>query len=215
MSTSKLLIANVVVLLVIALAGFTGYYYYNQSTLYLKTKNAQVAGQQMVIAAPAAGRLADWKGKIGTTFKSGDVLGNVKVSGGSATDVSITMPMDGTIVQSNAVDNEFVAPGTPLAYAYDLNNLWVTANINETDLNDVKVGQTVDVYVDAFPNMTFNGTVEQIGLATAGSFSLLPQNNTNANYTKVTQVVPVTIALKGNQGARLVPGMSAEVRIHK
>jgi len=216
MNSTKILITNIVVILVIIIGGFTGYYFYNQSTMYLKTDNAQVTGKQLVIAAPASGAIANWKGKVGTAFKAGDTVGDVEVVTGQGTqDVKIEMPADGTIVQSSASDHEFVAPGTPLAYAYDMNDLWVTANINETDLNEVKVGQTVDVYVDAFPNVTLSGTVSQIGLATAGSFSLLPQNNNNANYTKVTQVVPVSIALSNSQGVKLVPGMSVEVRIHK
>ncbi|WJH33330.1 efflux RND transporter periplasmic adaptor subunit [Paenibacillus aurantius] len=216
MNTTKVLMINIVVLLLLIAGGFTGYYYYNQSTLYLKTKNAQVAGQQMTIAAPAAGHLKDWKGKSGTALKAGETVGDVETAGAQGTaQVNVTIPQDGTIVQNMAVDNQMVAPGTPLAYAYDLKNLWVTANISETDLEDVKVGQTVDVYVDAYPNITFNGTVEQIGMTTAGTFSLLPQSNSNANYTKVTQVIPVKITLNNSQAAGLAPGMSAEVRIHK
>jgi multidrug resistance efflux pump len=98
---------------------------------------------------------------------------------------------------------------------YDLNNLWVTANIEETKIRDVKLNQVVDIDVDAFPGNSMTGKVAQIGLATAGTFSLLPVTNTTANYTKVTQVIPVTIAIDNYRGFGIVPGMSAHIRIHK
>ncbi|WP_407655240.1 HlyD family secretion protein [Alicyclobacillus dauci] len=210
-----MLLIQIIVILVVVIAGLFGYYYYNQSTLYLKTDNAQVTGQQTVIASPAAGKLTNWNGTVGTTFNSGDTVGNVQVPGAKGnTTVAIPDPTNSTIVQNMAVNNEFVAAGTPLAYAYDMNNLWVTANIKETQISDVKVGQSVDVYVDAYPGTTFNGTVQQIGLATASTFSLLPTGSSDANFTKVTQVVPVKITLQGGTG-RLEPGMSVTVRIHK
>lgn len=216
MSTTKILITNIIVILVIIIGGFTGYYFYNQSTLYFQTSNAQVTGQQIPIVAPAVGTLNNWTAKVGATMKAGTVIGSIaQPSAKGTTNVDITMPTDGTIVQTNAVNNETTVPGDPLAYAYDMKNLWVTANVDETVLSDIKVGQTVDVYVDALPNATLTGTVSQIGLTTANTFSLLPQSNSTANFTKVTQVIPVTITLNAAQGVGLVPGMSAEVRIHK
>lgn len=222
MNSMRIFVMNVVVIFVIIIAGFLGYYYYTQSTTYLKTNNAQVTGQQMTVTAPATGHLTDWKGKAGTIYKAGDVIGTVETtgaasqtSGAASSSANVTMPTDGTLVQTSAYANEVVSPGTPLGYAYNMNNLWITANIEETELKNVKLGQTVDVYIDALPNQTFTGSVEQIGLATASTFSLLPTGNTNANYTKVTQVVPVKISLSDSQGAGLVPGMSAEVRIHR
>jgi multidrug resistance efflux pump len=77
------------------------------------------------------------------------------------------------------------------------------------------VSQTVDVYVDSFPGTALTGKVDQIGLATAGTFSLLPTSNTTGNYTKVTQVIPIKISLDGYRGLGLVPGMSVSIRIHK
>jgi multidrug resistance efflux pump len=215
-NTRRLLVLNLVIILLIVVAGFVGYYFYNQSTLYLETDNAQVTGQQVTIAAHASGKLVQWKGSTGTQFKSGDTVGIVEVQqAGKTIDVPVTMPSNGTVVQNSAVQNEFVAAGTPLAYAYDMNHLWVTANIKETQINDVKVGQDVDVYVDADPGVTIKGNVSSIGLATASTFSLLPTSNTSANYTKVTQVIPVTISIQGYEGTGLVPGESATVRIHK
>ena len=83
-----------------------------------------------------------------------------------------------------------------LAISYDLSNLWLTANIEETNIDDVEIGQNVDVYVDAFPNTSLKRKVEEIGLATAGTFSLLPTNTASGNYTKEVQVIPVRISIE-------------------
>lgn len=218
MSAKRMVLINIIVILVIVIAGFTGYYFYNQSTLYLKTNNAQITGQQIVISAPATGKLTSWQGDVGGQLQAGSTVGTVTVDappGKGTVSVPVTIPTDGTVVQNNAVQNELVAPGVPLAYAYDLGNLWVNANIKETSINDVKVGQSVDVYVDADPGVTFKGTVASIGLTTASTFSMLPSTTTTADYTKVTQVIPVKITLQSSQGNGFVPGMSATIRIHK
>lgn len=215
MNTRKLIIFNMIIIIIVAAVGFACYYFYNQSSLYLETDNAQVSGQEISIVAPAAGKLVSWSGTIGTKFNSGDSVGQIEVQNGNTTQtISIPIPQNGTIVQNDATTDQYVAPGTPLAAAYDMNNLTVTANIDETKIQDVKVGDIVDVYVDAFPGTTLNGSVKSMGLATTSSFSLLPSSNTNANFTKVTQVIPVTIKLNDIPGG-LVPGMNVSVRIHK
>ncbi|SDN34399.1 Barrel-sandwich domain of CusB or HlyD membrane-fusion [Paenibacillus sp. yr247] len=210
---ARIVILNVVLLIVLVGGAALAYYFYNQSINYLSTNNAQIAGEQVVVASVStAGKLSDWSGEVGKKYTQGEHLGSVL----TATEtVEITAPKAGTIVQQSAVVNSVVVPGLPLAYMYDLDRLWVNANVKETDLNDVKVGLAVDVYVDAFPGTTLSGRVEKLGLATAGTFSLLPSSNTTGNYTKVTQVVPVTISLEGNRGLGIIPGMSVTARIHK
>jgi multidrug resistance efflux pump len=218
MNMRRLVIVNVLLLLVLVGGGFAGYYFYNQSTTYLSTDNAKIDGQSVSIAPPAGGKLLDWNGQIGKRYAAGDRVGVVEVPngpGGKPIDVDVTAPSDVTIVQQSAVKNSFVAAGMPLAYSFDLDHLWVTANIKETDINDVKVNQDVDIYVDAFPGTTLKGKVEKVGLATANTFSLLPSSNNTGNYTKVTQVLPVTVSLDGYKGLDLAPGMNVTVRIHK
>jgi len=72
----------------------------------------------------------------------------------------------------------------------------------------------VDFTVDSFPGVRFTGRVQQIGEATAATFSLLPTRTTSGTFTKVVQRVPVKIAIDDYQGRRLLPGLSAVVRIH-
>jgi len=217
MSTKRLLILNIIILIVLVGGGFAGYAYYNKTANYISTDNAQIAGQQVTIAAPANGKLTDWGGKVGDRYSKDNTIGTILMTGadGQPIKMNVTLPTNGTIVQSNAVENSFVAAGTPLAQMYDLNSLWVTVNIEETKIDEIAVGQDVDIYVDAFPNSTLKGSVQQIGLATAGTFSLLPSTNNTGNYTKVTQVVPVKVSIDDNKGVGIVPGMNVTVRIHK
>ncbi|MBS4173624.1 HlyD family efflux transporter periplasmic adaptor subunit [Bacillus sp. FJAT-49736] len=216
MNARRMILINVILLIILVGGGFTGYYFYNKSVTYLSTDNAQIAGQQVAIASPAAGKLVTWNAKVGERFNKGDKVGTVQVMGDKGVmNVDITAPADGTVVQSNGVKDTFVGAGTPIAQSYDLDNLWITANIKETDINDVKVGQDVDVYVDAYPNSNLSGKVKTIGLATAGTFSLLPSNNASGNYTKEVQVIPVKISIENYGGLDLVPGMNVTVRIHK
>ncbi|MDP4087541.1 MAG: HlyD family efflux transporter periplasmic adaptor subunit [Bacillota bacterium] len=217
MNAKRLVLLNIIILIILVGGGFAAYNYYNRTVNYLTTDNAQIAGQQVTVAAPANGKLIDWKGNVGDRFSKDNEIGTILTVGpdGKPADMKVTLPTNGTVVQSNAVQNSFVAAGTPLAQVYDFNKLWVTANIEETNIDKITVNQDVDVYVDAFPNTTLKGKVESIGLATAGTFSLLPSTNSTSNYTKVTQVIPVKISIDDYKGLELVPGMNVTVRIHK
>lgn len=219
MSTRRLLILNIVILIILVGGGFAAYSFYNRTVNYLSTDNAQISGQQVSIVAPANGKLTDWTGKEGDHFNKDQQVGTILSAGATPaappTSIPVTFPSNGTIVQNNAVKNSFVAAGTPLAVVYDLDHLWVTANIEETSIDSVAVNQDVDVYVDSFPNTALKGKVQQIGLATSSTFSLLPSSNNTGNYTKVTQVIPVKISIDDYKGLQLVPGMNVTVRIHK
>jgi multidrug resistance efflux pump len=211
-NVKRLIALNIIVLILLVGGGFAAYYYVNETTNYIKTDNARIDGQAITITAPFSGKLTSWSGNVGKTFNSDAKIG--EVSDGKNT-IPVTVPHHMTIVQQNAVENSFVVAGMTLARGYDLDDLWVTANIEETDIEDVKVGQDVDIYVDAYPDRKFTGKVEKIGDATANTFSLLPSSNATGNYTKVTQVIPVTISIDDYNGAGLVPGMNVTVRIHK
>jgi multidrug resistance efflux pump len=213
MKSSSLLLINVLmILLIVAGGGAAAFYYMKSAATYISTDNARVDGQSVTVAAPVAGQLSYWSGKVGQSYDSGQQIGTVRSDAGPT---EIILPASGTIVQQNAVERSFVGPGTPLARLYDLNNLWVMANVKETIIRNVKLNQAADIYVDAFPGTSLTGKISQIGLATAGTFSLLPTSNTTSNYTKVTQVIPVVVTIDNYRGIELVPGMSASVRIHK
>ena len=215
MKAKKVTILVGLAAVLVAIGVVAAIWLYNNGRLYLSTEDAYVDGRQIVIGAPASGKVVDWSGLVGSTFSAGSTVGAIQTQMGNATsDVSIPVPTNATIVDRSAVNNEFVAAGTPLAYAYNMNDLWVTANINETQLHSLKLGDVVDVSVDGYPGMQLEGQVARIGLATANTFSLLPSSSSNANFTKVNQVIPVKINIQGYQGLGLIPGLSVTVRIH-
>ena len=95
---------------------------------------------------------------------------------------------------------------------HDPNEVWVEANIKETQVGRLKLGQKVLVAVDAYPDDTFTGRVSRIGSATTARFALLPTPNPSGNFTKITQRVPVKIDIV-DPPKPLTPGMMVEVEI--
>ena len=184
----------------------------------VRTDNATVAGSVVSVFSPAAGTLRSWDAVLGQAVSAGAALGTVRVEGAGGQQfmfVEVRAPIDGVVVQSNAVIGQQVFPGAggPLAVVADTANVWVVANVNEGDVHRLHVGQPVDVTVDAVPGTTFAGTVEALTDATQSTFSVFPALNANGSFTKVAQVLPVRIRLAPH-AARLAVGESAAVAIH-
>ncbi len=131
----------------------------------------------------------------------------------------ITSPIDGVVARKWASVGEIVQPAQPLYTLYGLSHLWVDANFKETQVGKLSVGDAAEIAVDASPHGKLKGRVESVGAATASQFALIPAGNASGNYTKVTQRVLVKVSIDsgdnpgGEAGGRLVPGMSAEVRV--
>jgi membrane fusion protein (multidrug efflux system) len=105
-----------------------------------------------------------------------------------------------------------VTPGQRLMLVHDPSKIWIEANVKETHVRRLNVGQDVAVGVDAYPDETFTGKVERIGNTATSAFALLPSPNPSGNFTKITQRLPVRIAIEQREG-RLRPGMMVEVKI--
>lgn len=123
---------------------------------------------------------------------------------------------DGVIAKRWHFPGDVVSSGQTVFSLFDLKDVWVTANLEETKLGAVHLEDSVEIRIDAYPRLAFNGNVEVIGAGAASQFSLIPPNNASGNFTKVTQRVPVRISLKSPQSREplyLRPGMSVEVKI--
>lgn len=127
-------------------------------------------------------------------------------------DRTIRSPLNGVVSRTFIDKGEFVRPGQRLMLIHDPNNIWVEANIKETELRFITPGMPVKLRVDAFPDQEFKGTVERIGQAATSEFSLLPNPNPSGNFTKVTQRVPIRISVV-QEDAMLRPGMLVVVEI--
>jgi len=228
---NRLLTVLIVIVIAAGALGIYLYYAY-QNSHYVSTDNARVAASLISITPEIPGRLISWRVSTGSRVKAGEIIGQVSTEGiaqSSAADPAalsqvgpltasrslIKAPIDGQIVQSSALVGEYVSPESTLAMVADTQHAYISANIDETQISRIRLGQLVDVSLDALPGHTFLGRVQQIGQATASTFSLLPDTNaTTGNFTKVTQVIPVKIYLIQKPPIPLIPGMSASVRIH-
>ncbi len=124
-------------------------------------------------------------------------------------------PVAGIVTTKNVEDGQNVGIGQALMTLVDLQNVWITANFKETQLQGMKVGQAVTIHVDAY-DRDYDGKITQIGGATGSMLSLFPPENATGNYVKVVQRIPVRIDLtKPNEDSdhSLRPGMSVEPKV--
>ena len=149
-------------------------------------------------------------------------------------DRSIRAPVNAVVDKTFVEIGEYVTPGQRLALVHDPETVWIEANVKETEVRKLRIGQEVDVAVDAYPgegsidkllgvvgieshdtgsaDHDFIGHIIAIGNSTTAEFALLPSPNPSGNFTKITQRLPVRIAI--NQKARkLRPGMMVEINI--
>jgi membrane fusion protein (multidrug efflux system) len=123
---------------------------------------------------------------------------------------TIIAPVDGVVGNRSLRAGQYVQAGTQLMAVVPVNAVYVVANFKETQLTDVRAGQTVTVDVDMFPGTTVKAHVDSIAPASGQEFALLPPDNATGNFTKIVQRIPVRIVLDpGDKLAGLLrPGMS-------
>jgi membrane fusion protein, multidrug efflux system len=127
-------------------------------------------------------------------------------------DRTIRSPIPAVIDRTFVLPGEYVQAGQRILLLHDPNEVWVEANIKETQVGRLKLGQKVLVSVDAYPDDAFVGRVSRIGSATTARFALIPTPNPSGNFTKITQRVPVKIDIV-DPPKPLTPGMMVEVEI--
>lgn len=126
----------------------------------------------------------------------------------------VRAPMDGVIANSDRLQvGQAVAPGIGLLSLVHGQGAWVEANFKEKDLERMVSGQSATIEIDAYSGQTFKGHVESIGAGTGSQFSVIPAQNANGNWVKVTQRVPVRIAFDGEPSRTMIAGLSADVTI--
>jgi membrane fusion protein (multidrug efflux system) len=124
----------------------------------------------------------------------------------------IRAALDGVVDGTFVKPGEYVGAGQRLLLIHNPEDIWVDANVKETDIRHLAVGKPVRVTVDAYPGQAFEGTIARVGHAATSQFALLPNANPSGTFTKVTQRLPVKISLPQRDGL-LRPGMMVEVKI--
>jgi Multidrug resistance efflux pump len=174
---------------------------YDASQTQLKVTKAQIASSQADVTNADA--------QIGLTEAQ---LRNTK----------IYAPFDGVVAKRWLLAGDIAQPGQSIYTVTNDKKLWVIIYIEETNLEDIKIGQKAIFTVDAFPEVKFSGAVFYIGANAASQFSLIPPSNASGNFTKTTQRVPVKISIdkaenkKGEPvSVRLISGMSVIMKLVK
>jgi len=127
---------------------------------------------------------------------------------------TVRAPMSGVVTQADRLQiGQMMVTGLPALTIVSKTGSWVEANFKETDLNDMRIGQSATLTFDAYPSLKLKGRVASIGAGTGSEFSVLPAQNANGNWVKVTQRVPVRIAIIGASPRPLLAGLSTHVRI--
>lgn len=128
----------------------------------------------------------------------------------------VVAPFAGLVTDVSAIaPGKYLAASTTAFYLVDTDHAWIDASPKETELTYVRPGQAVTVTIDAYPDVTWHGTVESISPAAAQEFSLLPAQNTSGNWVKVVQRVPMRVRVDttGKNQPPLRAGMSAVVDV--
>ncbi len=127
----------------------------------------------------------------------------------------IRAPASGVVSQADRLQvGQTMVQGLPALTIVTSGASWIEANFKETDLARMRIGQPVDIEFDAYPDLEVKGRVASLGAGTGSEFSVLPAQNANGNWVKVTQRVPVRIAIEGKPGRPMIAGLSATVRVH-
>jgi membrane fusion protein, multidrug efflux system len=182
------------------------------------------AAQQKVAAAQAAvaasqGTVTTAQGKLAQAADPSQVdaaLAQLGIANKNLAYTRIYSPIDGFVGEKSAEVGQTVAAGTTILTLIPNGpgQIYITANFKETQMDNMKVGQPVDIRVDAYPGTQFTGHVESINPASQNTYALVPAQNATGNFVKVTQRIPVRISIDNMNPAKpLRPGMSVEAYV--
>ncbi|MTI79731.1 MAG: HlyD family secretion protein [Firmicutes bacterium] len=207
----------VLLAMILTLAAVSFYYWY-QNENYVTTEDARVDGDIIKVSPQISGKIIELSAEENQYLEKGEIIGrlsDVNLPPGSNLDLSvIRAPISGTVIRKMGHQGEVGTPGVPVVMMANLQNLYISANIEEDKLHKVKVGQYVNYTIDSFPGYKFKGNVTSIGRAANSMFSIIPQQNSENNFTKVTQRIPIKISIDDYHNRSLLPGMNAVIKIH-
>jgi len=205
---SKAGIVVLVLTLVLALGAGIGFYFVRQSANYLVTDNARVTTTLIAITPSVPGILERFTIYEGRRVAENEILGWVENS------EAMRSPVNALVIHTNAVQNQVVSGMEPVAVLADTGNIHIQANIEETDIARVQVGQRVSVTIDTFGSRQFTGYVREVAHVTAAELTGSAMFfNTGGTFTRVTHLIPIEINIVDDINLDSVIGVNARVRI--
>lgn len=208
MKMNKKVLLIVLAVIIIA-AGGIWFYIYRQNETYYATDNAKVMSELKTVTATAGGELIKWDALPNTFVKENQVLGRTN------TGVDIKSPITGVVAKSNVVLNQTIAPASPLAVIANTEDIYISANIEETVAAKISLGQEVQLKLDAYPGKKLIGHVREIDTVTVAALSGNATSfSTSGTYTKVTQLIPIKITIDDEVALEKLIGTNAFVKIN-
>ncbi len=177
-----------------------------QAKAQLESAEAEAAVDRAKLAAPATA------GRVNPQVAAARAqIAQAQLAIGRTT---VVAPFDGIVTQtSNLQVGQMATAGLPMLSLVQNGSAWIEANFKETDLKKMVPGLPAKIRIDAYPGVELKGHVESIGAGTGSEFSILPAQNANGNWVKVTQRVPVRIAIDEKSPRQLIAGLSVEVEV--
>ncbi|MCL2841417.1 MAG: efflux RND transporter periplasmic adaptor subunit [Defluviitaleaceae bacterium] len=200
----------IITLLTLLLGGgaAAGIFFVWNSAGYLTTDNARVTTTRIYIAPNIPGTLERF------TIYEGRYVGENEILGWVENDSAMRSPVDGLVVHTDAVQGQAVSPMQPIAVIADIGNIHISANIEETDIGRLEIGQPAMVTIDPFGNQQFNGYIAEIGSITAAELAGTTMFfNTGGTFVRPTHLLPVRINITDDVNLDNFIGVNARVRI--
>ena len=203
---SKTMIFAAAIVILLASLGIAGYFIY-EGSFYYQTDNAKVDTIIHQLTANASGQLVRLYVSQGDQVKAGQVLAQVEKG------PYLRSPVDGTVTEVKMQQGDYATPSDVILVVAKTSDMYITANVEETNILKIQMGQSVQVSLDAY-GRSFEGYVDEVNSVTstklsgtAGSFT------TSGTYTKVTQLIPIKIKLLDNVDLANIIGTNATVKI--
>lgn len=210
----KGLIVGILLVIVVAL-GSIGFYYWYENTYYVSTDDATVSADLVSVTPQISGKLLELNVDEGDTVTKNEILARQEMNNlpdSSVEQSLLRSPINGVVVQKQGTIGEVWSPGQTMFTLMDPSKLYITANIEETKLGKVRIGELVDITIDEFGSQKFTGEVKSVGEVANSALSLLP-SSTSGTFTKVVQRIPVKIQLD-KFNSKILPGTNAVIKIH-
>jgi multidrug resistance efflux pump len=202
-SRPMLITAAIVILL--AGLGIAGYFFY-EGTFYYQTDNAKVDTTIYQLTANPSGRLEAVYVSKGDAVKAGQVLVRANLS-------YVKSPIDGTVIDVKMEPGDYATPSDVVVVVAKTSDIYITANVEETNILKIHTGQSVTVSLDAY-GRSFDGYVEDVNTVTSAKLTGAATSfTTSGTYTKVTQLIPVKIKLLDDIDLADIIGTNATVKI--
>ncbi len=203
---NKLLLVVVAIVVLFVGIGVAGYFIY-EGNYYYQTSNAKVDAAVYQLAANASGKLEKLYVFEGDEVKAGQVL--ARVGNGSF----IKSPIDGTATDVKMDEGDYVTPSNVVLVVAKTSDLYITANVEETNILKIHPGQSVTVSLDAY-GRSFDGYVNDVDTVTSTKLSGAGTSfTTSGTYTKVTQLIPIKIKLLDDIDLADIIGTNVTIKI--